>query len=97
MSSSTTVFIPESSWEIALSANVPVPAEQEGRADVESQSADVGDDECLHTGLLGRGRHVVADEAPGAHAGDLEENELADDGGAVGETRMAPMNVEKYT
>ena len=60
--------------------------EQEGRADVESQSADMGDDERLHTGLLGRGRHVVADEAPGAHTGDLEENELADDGGAVGET-----------
>ena len=41
------------------------------------ERTDMRDDQRLHAGLLGRGRHVVADEAPGAHAGDLEEHELA--------------------
>ena len=52
-------------------------------AQVQAKGSDMRDDKGLHTGLFGRGRHVVADKAPGAGTRDLKEHELAHERGAV--------------
>ena len=52
---------------------------------VQAKRADMRDNEGLHAGLLGGGRHVVANEAPRARTRDLKEHELAQKGRAIHE------------
>ena len=55
----------------------------DGGAQIQAERTDMRNDQGLHAGLLGRRRHVVANEAPRARTRDLKEHELTQKGRAV--------------